>query len=51
MYTYLLGREGGLALGRTGSAKARWGARPWPVSAWRAGAGGQSSEETSNGTL
>jgi len=23
-----------------GSAEARWGARPWPVSAWWAGAGG-----------
>ena len=34
-----------------GSAGARWGARPWLVSAWWAGAGGQSSEETSHGTL
>ena len=29
----------------------RRGARPWPISAWWAGAGGQSSEETCHGAL
>jgi len=34
-----------------GNAEARWGARLWPVSAWWAGAGGQSSEESWNPAL
>jgi len=39
--------HGGVAWGGDG---ARWGARRWPVSAWWAGAGGQSSDD-SHGTL
>jgi len=39
--------HGGVGWGGDG---ARWGARRWPVSAWWAGAGGQSSDD-SHGTL
>jgi len=39
--------RGGVGWGGDG---ARWGARRWPVSAWWAGAGGQSSDD-SHGTL